>query len=307
MDDLLSKQGKTIRYLASILLNAEPGHRLVAMQQIADEQDVSVGTVQAAMQYLQNEHIVQVANRGRLGAFAQALDYPHLWALARQRPMSAILPMPYSLRVEGLATALRQAFDAHALDIQLRYMRGSTARIERLTSGQCDWVITSRYAAEAAAVSGFEVEPILALGPGSYTIEHVLLIKGADQLQPGMRVGIDTQSADHAYVVRLLSRGTPVSFVEIDYSTTIEQLLSGQIDATVWTEPDVPTLPEPFRALPVGATFAEDDKLGQLGEAVIIGLPAYEGVAHVVQAVLAVDSVREVQQAVVERQVRPTY
>lgn len=308
MDDLLSKQGKTITYLASILLVAEPGHRLASMQQIADAQDVSVGTVQAAMQYLQTEGIAEIVNRGRLGAFAQVLDYARLWTLAQRRSMSAILPMPYSLRVEGLATALRQAFDKHPVDVELRYMRGSTSRIERLNAGQCDWVVTSRYAADAAAVSGFEVETIMALGPGTYTTDHVLLIRGEGGLQAGMRVGIDTHSSDHAYVVRLLSRGTPVNFVEIDYSTTIENMLAGHIDATVWTEPDVPRLPEPFHALPVGDVLEHDDKLAQLAEAVIVTLPAYrDAVQHVLQTVLNLDEVRQVQQAVAERQLRPTY
>jgi hypothetical protein len=168
-------------------------------------------------------------------------------------------------------------------------------------------VVTSRYAAEAAWVHGFDVAIMLALGPGTYTVDHVLVLNSHDKLMPDMRVGIDTYSADHAYVVRLLSRGTPVDFVEIDYSISLELLLRGEIDATVWTEQDLPPLPNHIYTQSLNHSLADDEKLAQLGEAVIIGLPDVTPVAHVMQTALNVDALRSVQRAVIDGQRRPTY
>lgn len=295
MNELLSKQGRTITQLARHLLTAKPADRLPAMQHFAQAQAVSVGTVQAAMRYLQDTQVVDIESRGRLGAFVRTLDYPRLWALAYRRPMSGALPMPYSRRVEGLATGLRAAFDTHEFDAELRFIRGAMARIQRLHAQQCDWVVTSRYAAEAARVQGFDIAILLALGPGTYTVDHVLILNGAEALQAGMRIGIDTYSADHAYVVRLLSRGTPVEFVEIDYSSSLEQLQNDEIDAAVWTQADLPVLPPHLHVQRLGERLAGDVQIGGLGEAVIVGLPDAVAVAHVLETALEVDALRSIQ------------
>lgn len=307
MNELLSKQGETITYSAQLLLRTRIGDRLPAMQQIASEKGVSVGTVQAAMQFLQSTGIVEVENRGRLGAYVRNLDYVRLWPLGMRRAMCGMFPMPYSRRVEGLATAMRQSFDHLGLNFEMRFMRGSTSRLQRLHGGQCDWVVTSRYAAESAWVHGFDVEILLSLGAGTYTVDHVLLLNGSDQLLPDMRVGIDTHSADHAYVVRLLSNGTPVNFVEIDYSNTIDLLIQGEIDATVWTEQDIPPLPDHIHTRPLNDSLNTDDKLTQLGEAVLVGLSTDTPVTYVIQSALKVDHLRDIQQRVVDGQIRATY
>jgi len=307
MNELLSKQGKSITDLARILLNAAPGERLPAMQQIATEQDVSVGTVQAAMQYLQTEQVVEIENRGRLGGFVQQLDYLRLWSLAYRRTMTAMLPMPYSRRLEGLAASLRETFDASSFDLALRFMRGSTARIQRLHAQQCDWVVTSRYAAEASWARGFDVEIVFALGAGTYTIGHVLVLNGSSTLQGGMRIGIDTHSADHAYMVRQLSRGVPVNFVEIDYSAGLDLLLSGEIDVVIWTERDLPVLPDHIHVQPIAGDLFDSDQIERLGEAVIISLPGVVAVKHILQNTLDAGRLREIQREVLEGRRRPTY
>lgn len=307
MNKLLSKQGKSITLLAQMLLRAQSGDRLPAMQQLAIEQEVSVGTVQAAMQYLQTSSVITVENRGRLGAFVQELDYPRLWALAYGRAMSGMLPMPYTRRLEGLATALRLSFEELSLNVALRFIRGSTARIQGLHTQQCDWTVVSRYAADAAWAHGFNIQVIMALGAGTYTVDHVLLLNGSEELRQGMRVGIDTHSADHAFVVRSLSRGVPVQFVEIDYSAGLDLLTRGEIDATVWTEHDLPVLPDHIHVQTLHEQFTDAEHLAQLGEAVIVALPDNQPVAHVLHAALNIDKLRGIQDDVLAGRRRATY
>lgn len=307
MNELMSKQGKCIMHLARTLLESGPEQRLPAMKQIAEEQSVSVGTVQAAMQYLLNEQVVQVESRGRLGSFVQGLDYARLWALSEQRAMTAILPMPYSRQLEGLATGMRDAFDNQRLDLAMRFLRGSEARIERLHARQCDWVITSRYAAETAWAHGFDVEIALSLGMSTYTIDHVLLLNGSQSLEPDMRVGIDTHSADHAFVVRQVCRGIPVNMVEMDYSAGLDQLMTGRIQATMWTLQGLPSLPDYISVQPVTPDQLEHDYLKNLGEAVIITVPGDVAVQHVLRAALNPHQLRITQNAVTLGQRRAAY
>lgn len=307
MNDLYTKQGKSVAQLARLLLQTTPETRLPAMPTLALEQGTSVGTVQAAMQYLQASQCVTIDNRGRSGAFVQALDYPRLWELAHQRPMTAMLPMPYSRRLEGLATGLRATFDTHNFDVALRFVRGATARMQHLHTQACDWVVTSRYAAESASAHGFTVAVAVALGEATYTVDHVLVTREHHTLQAGMRVGIDSHSADHAMVVRRLCRGVPVTLVEIDYSTSLKQLSSGEIDATVWVKQDLPLLPEQFHIVPIDRNNFEDNQLEQLGEAVIVTLPDAVAVQHLLHATLDADHLGAIQSDVLTGRRRPTY
>ena len=168
MNELLSKQGQSVTQLAQLLLQAQVSDRLPSMQQIASEQGMSVGTVQAAMQYLQTEGVANVENRGRLGAFVREIDYVRLWSLAYRQNMIGLLPMPYSRQIEGLATGLRDACDAVDFAVDMRFVRGSMERIERLHARQCDWTIASLYALDYAHIQGFEAEVLLSFGANSY-------------------------------------------------------------------------------------------------------------------------------------------
>src|SRR4051812_4159485 len=122
---LLSKHGLVVAELASELLSSAAGERIGRIQAYAERFDVSVGTVQMALSYLQSSGAADLDVRGRLGSFVRQLHYPLLWSLALNRPISGALPLPYSRHFEGLATGIRLQFEHQALDLDLRFMRGS--------------------------------------------------------------------------------------------------------------------------------------------------------------------------------------
>lgn len=306
MNDLLSKHGKSVTELAKLLLHHQIGDRIPAVQQIATDQGLSVGTVQAAISHLQALGFAEFEMRGRLGAFVQTLDYAGLWALAYRRPLIGALPMPYSKRFEGLATGLRAAFEGVRCDLDLRYSRGATARFAWLHGRQCDFAVVSRYAAETAWAHGFDVYPVVALGQDTYTVNQVLVLRGG-ALRDGLRVGIDMHSADHAYMVRLLTKGYRVNFISIDYSTSIDLLLRGEIDATVWTAHDLPALPPDVTVINAADLAPTDEQAARLGEGVIVVLSDHLPARHALAAVVNVDDLRAVQTAVIEGRRLPAY
>jgi ABC-type amino acid transport substrate-binding protein len=304
---LLSKQGVVVTELARRLLGMGVGERLVRIQEHAAQFDVSVGTMQSALDYLQAHGAARLDARGRLGTFVGELHYPLLWSLAHNRPISGCMPLPYSRRFAGLATATRTLFDRQPVGLDLRFIRGANQRLQALASNECDWAVVSRFVAETAGAHGFEVEPVLLLGQGTYVAQHVLIARVADivSLHDGMRVGVDLQSTDHVYLVRSLSRGRRVELVDIPYNQGLRLVQSGEIDATVWSREDLPLELDTLTTIPLNEQKAP--LLSRLGEAVVVINRGNSEVAHVIQAVLDIATLVAIQREVVELERVPNY
>lgn len=304
---LLSKQGQVVTQLARELLSLGAGTRMQRVDEYAAAYDVSVGTMQLALEYLATAGAVRFEAHGRLGTFVCDPNYPLLWSFGQARPVIGAMPLPYSRRFEGLATGVRQQFAVLPLDLDLRFMRGSVARMQAVTSQQCDWALVSHFAAETAYAHGFDVAVHTLLGPDSYMAGHVLIVAGTNAagLADGMRVGIDSASADHAYAVRALSRGRHIMFVEIEYGQSLELLHQGLIDATVWSSEDLPSELTNITAIPLN--FAADASLAKLGAAAIVVNTGDAGIAHLLSAALDTAKLLQTQLAIVNGARLPTY
>lgn len=304
---LLSKHGLVVTELARTLLACLPGERIGRVQEYAEQFDAGVGTVQAALEALGIMGAARLEPRGRLGTYATQLNYPLLWSLAFNRPLVGAMPLPFSHRFAGLATGIRSQFAQQPVGLDLRFLRGAHRRMEALAAQACDWAIVSRYAAEHAEQHGFRIERIADLGIGSYMARHVLLIGGARAtgIEDGMRVGVDRQSADHIHLVQTLCRNLPVEQVEIEYSQGLYLISTRQIDATVWSQDDLP--PELPHMTVVPLEHESLIELGALSEATLIVNRANRAAAHVLGAVLNYVELQHIQAEVVQRKRLPAY
>ncbi len=303
-DELLSKQGRIVKHLAEDLLSRQAEDRVPSMQDYAKQFSASVGTVQSAVNYLQTEGIATLVSRGRLGAFIESLDYVTLWQLARNRPLSSTQPLPYSRQLAGLSTALRTQFSARALNSSFRYVRGSNTRMQMLQSGETDWIVVSRYAADSAQVYGFDLEIAFSLGRNTYTVDRVLLYRDEHepQLRDGLRFGIDSNSTDHAYLVRSLSQPYAIKFVDIEYQRGIERLQANDIDVAVWTSAE--SIPKGLHVVDIKT---DDERLIPLSEAVMMMRPNDLPTKHVLHDIIDLAEIRTIQHEVVTSQRLPSY
>lgn len=304
---LMTRQGQAILALARVLADAKPGDRLLPVQDYADLFHVGAGTVQHALDYLQDSGAAQLEARGRLGTFVAALDYVRLWRLGYQRPVVGALPLPYSRHVEGLATALHAQFAEAGVELTLRFMRGSSQRLQALAQGAVDWALLSRFAAETAHAHGFTATMVLALGAYTYLAGHALLLRDptAHTLRDSHRLGVDFLSADHTYISRAVSRGKHVELVSIQYDQALELLAAGIIDAVVWTDLNTPALPDNITITPL--TTDDDPMLSALSEAVLVVDPARPASAHLLQTLLDTSTLLEIQNEVIHRTRIPSY
>jgi YhfZ C-terminal domain/Helix-turn-helix domain len=305
---LVSKQGVAVMRLANLLLTHEQGDRLQPIQQYAGEFGTGVGTVQAALAYLQEIGAVDLESRGHLGTFVRAINYPLIWSLTGQNHIVGGMPLPYSRRYEGLATALHEAFNQAGVALNLVYTRGALNRLRALAGGKFDFVVLSRFALDNAVERGLAIEEVLGLGCETYVGQHIILLRDADkkEIEDGMRVGIDSSSIDQVLLTKEACRGKNVEFIEINYMNLMAAIEKGQIDATVWNEDDFCTSSHPFTAVPLALTgnlaHTKDNT-----EAVIAVEKGNRLVLQTLRSIVDSELIRDIQKQVMENGLMPVY
>ncbi|MFH9267683.1 MULTISPECIES: GntR family transcriptional regulator YhfZ [unclassified Streptomyces] len=234
-DRLLTRNGLAARQLAVLLLHHEPDTRLPRVRDFAQKLDCGNGTVQAALQLLEEAGAIATTARGHLGTFLVRSDRTVLWRLSGLGTLLAAMPLPYSRRYEGLATGLRSAFEEAGAPFAITFMRGAGARTAALLEGKVDLVVLSRFAADQL-IAEHPVELVADLGPATYVGAHGMLVRrGADLAAPGLRVAIDHASEDLRMLVeRVFAGRDDIEWREASYMQLHDLFARNEVDATVW-------------------------------------------------------------------------
>jgi hypothetical protein len=305
---LLSKQGITVIRLASLFLTHQCGDRIEPVQHYAAKFDIGVGTVQASIAYLQEIGAVELDSRGHLGTFIRKINYPLVWSVTGQNQIIGGMPLPYSKRYEGLATGLHEAFERAGIALNLVYTRGALNRLQALARSRFDFVVLSRFALNYAVEHNLAIEEVLGLGSESYVGQHMILLRDSDkdQIEPGMRVGLDSSSIDQTVLTKLVCGDKNVEFIEINYMNLMAAMEKGRIDATVWNGDDFPASTFPCKAVPLPAR--ESIALtGDNTEAVIAVDKGNQLVLRTLRSIIDKELVRDIQAKVMGNILMPSY
>lgn len=305
---LISKQGVVVIKLAKLLLTHQRGDRLQPVQFYAEKFKTGVGTMHAAIAYLQEIGAVALDSRGHLGTFIREIDYPLIWSLIGQNHIVGGMPLPYSRRLEGLATGLNETFDQAGVALNLVYTRGALNRLQALVRGKFDFVIISRFAFNNAIEYGFAIDEVLSLGIGSYVGQHIILLADHEkqEIEDGMRVGIDPSSIDQVLLAKEACAGKNVKYVEINYMNLMVAMQKGQIDATIWNQDDFYASSHAFKAIPLSRT-TQFKEAQENTEAVIAVGKGNRLVLQTLQSVVNKELIRDIQKQVMENQLMPIY
>ncbi len=305
---LVSRQGVAAVRLANLLLTHQRGDRIQPVQQYAAEFGIGVGTVQAALAYLQEIGAVNLDSRGHLGTFIREINYPVIWRLTGQHHIVGGMPLPYSHRYEGLATGLYQAFDQAGVALNLLYTRGALNRLRALARGKLDFVVLSRFAFDNAIEYGLAIEEVLGLGAESYVGQHIILLRDHDknEIEDGMRVGIDPSSIDQVLLAKEVCSEKNVEFVKISYMSFMTAMQRGQIDATVWNRDDLYASSCPFKAVPL-SLVKDLAQTQENTEAVIAVKTGNQLGLRTLRSIIDKELVCDIQKQVMENKLTPTY
>jgi len=79
------------------------------------------------------------------------------------------------------------------------------------------------------------------LAPHTYCSEHVIIFHDPKEnsIRSGMKIGIDSDSIDQKNMTERVCKGKNVSFIPVQYSTLLERVIDGDLDATVWNKDEI--------------------------------------------------------------------
>jgi hypothetical protein len=305
---LISKQGIAVIKMANLLLTHQRGDRIQPIQYYAEKFSTGIGTMHAAITYLQDIEAIALDSRGHLGTFIRDINYPLIWSLCGQNQIVGGMPLPYSRRLEGLATGLFESFDKAGVALNLVYTRGALNRLQALVKEKFDFVILSRFAFNNAREQGLSIEEVLSLGKGSYVGQHIILLADNEknQIEDGMRVGIDPTSIDQVLLTKEACRGKKVKYVEISYMNLMTVMTKGQIDSTIWNGDDYYASSHPFKAIPLSQTEEAADSQENT-EAIIAVEQGNRLVLQTLRSIIHKEQVRDIQKKVIDNLLIPFY
>jgi DNA-binding transcriptional regulator YhcF (GntR family) len=179
------------------------GDRMRTVDDYVDMFDVSRGTVQKALSRLENSGAVSIEKRGVLGSFLKDRDRDILWYEAAWDHVTGAGAISRTRRQEALASSVYTAFEEAKVPLSLAYLQGSLRRVQGLLANQYDFVLASKCAADLILqqYTG-QIEIAIALKPYSYLSGYTIVTRVGGGVEDAKRVGIDSNSPDHAIVTR---------------------------------------------------------------------------------------------------------
>jgi len=303
-EQLLSKNGTATMKLSRELLNYSIGDRIPTITEFSQQIELARGTIQNALRNLINSKAIVIESRGHLGSYLVKKNNTILLEFAGITYLVGAMPLPYSKRYEGLASGIIVASEnLNAAPLNLAYMRGAKSRMSMVDYGRYDFAIVSRSAAESYIEEKDTLEIVLSFGKESYTGKHVLMLhdRNKQSTEDGMKIGIDEDSYDQINLTKAVCKGKKVEYIPIEYSRTIDCILSGEIDAMVMNVDEVLDKKVPIHYVDIR------DYDDRNTEAVIVSSKNHEEIGNLLRASLKIETVLEIQRQILEDKITPRY
>ncbi|BCL78698.1 hypothetical protein ccbrp13_11630 [Ktedonobacteria bacterium brp13] len=272
---LLGKSGLITREIARDLITVRPNERIKGTEEYAQQFRAGFGTVQKALDTLEETHAIKLESRGHRGTFIVSSDLSLLWALSGLGIIVGIMPLPNSRELEGIATALAYAFSEAGLPLNLTHLNGGRRRIEQLQSGLANFVVLSLFSANEACAKDPALTRFLTCSPYSYYSRASLVVLTRGDIVDRaaiQRVGIDATSRDHAEITYREFDPSRVEFVQVPYHLIPEMVSRGQIDGAAWhrTTQRIDPTNHSFHFFPLKQASV-DEILGDLDSLAVVG------------------------------------
>lgn len=189
---------------------------------------------------MEESQCISLESRGHLGTFLRNKNMDLLLQCCGVSSIIGVMPLPYSRKYEGLATAMHASFEKIGIPLHCAFMRGATVRLDNVIDGRYDFALVSKYAAMTAIRKSEELVIVKEFGSGSYVSRHaVVFAEETSGIQDGMKIGIDSYSIDQQVLTNLEVKGKDVELINLNYMHLLEHLKAKSIDAMVWNVDEI--------------------------------------------------------------------
>lgn len=203
--------------------------KMKSVKEYSKELKISVGTIQKAFEYLEENEVIKILKNGPSGKILIKKNQKKIIELSKLNYILGVMPLPNSKRYEGLATGIKSSFEDNGIIFHFAYMQGSNIRLKMLKEGKYDIAVISNLAYQN--INDKDIELLYNLGSNTYVNEHVLLKnKKIDKMK---KIGIDKNSEDQYYLSKQYFEGKNVEFVEISSDKIIKKIYDKEIDAGI--------------------------------------------------------------------------
>lgn len=302
--NLYQKNAIAAMHVAISFLGKQPGDKADTIAQLSERLEMGRGTIQKAIKMLEDADAIRLESRGHLGTYICAMDYAKLVRFTGIKSIVGTMPLPYSLRYEGLATGIYQALNQTDMNVTLAFMSGSNRRVAALLDGRYDFCILSLQSAQYYLQQHKSLELAFQLSPFSYVGEHRLIVrKDFSGLFDGMRIGVDRMSFDQMDMTGKYFKNVNIEVVPLSYGHILDNLKGRLIDGTIWSyEPNIAD-DHDLRGIKI---FDDDTYLQNTIAAVLIHRDR-QGVKNFLQRFFDVRQVESIQQSVLRKEITPAY
>lgn len=292
--------------LARYLLRLEVGDRLASIRELADTFQTSVGSISNALNAIEENGIVSIERRGRMGSFISDISLGLLWMLSETCPLVIGLTPATNLRYEGLATGIKKTLGSEGIEAYMIFIRGSYTRLKALRENRCHVIVTSSFAAEELCSKREKV--LLNMPETSFVSGHHVFYRVAPhELSRTYRVAIDRESIDQARLTEMEFAGLDVEYVQVNYTQIHRLLIEGHVDAAVWTDDDMKDrVGDVIRERPLSeAVRAQVDNRDT--SAAMIARADHDTVHAVIRRTMDSQKVMAIQKTVLTGEILPEY
>lgn len=220
-----------------------PGERIPTILEYTERFSVSRGIVQNAIRQLEEEGCISIEKRGVKGTFLREKDDKRLYAYTGWGSVTGTMPLPLSINLTSLATALGEQLEDAEFPFSFAYITGSERRLFALEQMMYDFIVVTRATALHYLDSCDFVRECITLSDCSYASDFVLyfLDRTKHEIEDGMRIAVDMNCRDQWELTQLLCRGKNVEFVPFPY-ISFENLVRKKVaDCVVYRLLDIGT------------------------------------------------------------------
>ncbi|MGL5427157.1 MAG: YhfZ family protein, partial [Cetobacterium sp.] len=236
MQNKIMKMEKAISGIGRDILLKEVDDNLDTITNYSQNLELSLGTIQSALNYFVQDEILELKKMGKNGTCIQKIDFKKLLSVLKIKYLLCCMPITYSQRYKKIMQDIDEGLKV-PVPLYFSHMRGGYVRLKLVEEGVFHFGLVSKLAAQNSIKSGLNLEIIAEFGPKSYVTKHVLLKRKDSAIKI---VGKDPESNDHIFLTNLnFQKNENIKILDIKYSEVIENLIEKKIDAAIWNYDDV--------------------------------------------------------------------